>query len=79
MVKDFEYAQHDSFFVTLYSNTPQADTELSRFMIANDGSNKIPVFQFPQFKKQIKDAGYTIRKAKKSKQAINDILAELMA
>lgn len=79
MVKDFEYAQHDSLFVTLYSNTLQADAELSKFMIANDGSNKIPAFQFPQFKKQIKDAGYTISKAKKSTQSINDILAELMA
>lgn len=79
MTKDFEYAQHDNFFVTLYSNTSQADKQLSAFMAENGGSNKIPVIQFPHFKKAIKMAGYAIGKAKKPTQSIEEVLKELQA
>lgn len=72
-MEDLNYIT-DGFFITLVANTDEGAYIYSEIAKAFDGVAKFPVHMKPSIFKQIKDAGYTIKKARKPKQSINDIL-----
>lgn len=61
----------DGFYITLIPNNENGDYIWNEIAAKFDGVAKFPVHMKPSIFKQIKDAGYTIRKAQKSK-AISD-------
>lgn len=74
---DFEYMDC-GLFVSLFPGSPDGERELARFMKeANDGSNKILSFIFPDFQKKAIAAGYTFTKAKNENVSDAFLLGEL--
>ena len=73
---DLNYTS-DGYFITLYANNNQGAYIYDEIARAFDGIAKFPIHMKESIFKQIKDAGYTIRKERKSSQSIDDILAEV--
>lgn len=69
----------DGFYVTLIPNNKNGDYIWNEIAAKFDGVAKFPEHMKPSIFKQIKDAGYTIRKAPKSKSISDDeLLNELL-
>jgi hypothetical protein len=68
----------DGFYITLIPVTKEAEAVYNDVANAFDGVAKFPVYMKPSIFKQIKDAGYTIRKARKAKPICDDELLELL-
>ena len=67
----------NGFYITLIPNTQEAESVYNEIAKAFGGVAKFPVHMKDSIFYQIKQAGYSIRKAPKVKQSIDDILAEL--
>lgn len=75
MKTDIEFTT-DGMFTTLYPVT-QAGHEAWLHILEIVGSSKIPSIQFASVKTQLKEAGYTVRKARQVKMTDDQLLAEL--
>ena len=76
---DFNYTESD-FFTMLMPNNDEAVVVYNEIAGHFDGVARFPSYMKPDIFKQIKDAGYTIRKARKiSDKEMDNILAELEA
>ena len=73
---DLNYTS-DGFNITLYANNDAGSYIYNEIARAFGGVAKFPVHMKESIFYQIKSAGYSIRKASKPKQSIDDILAEL--
>ena len=76
MKTDLNYIT-DGFYITLIPNTKQGEYIYNTIAKSFDGVAKFPAHMKPSIFMQIKNAGYTIRKAKKTKpltaQDIDDL------
>lgn len=72
---------NDGFFITLIAKSKDGEYIYNEVAKNFEGVAKFPVHMKPSIFKQIKDAGYTIRKAPKVKWTAADekLLEELMA
>lgn len=68
----------DGFYITLIPKTKDGDYIWNEIAAKFDGVAKFPVHMKPSIFKQIKDAGYTIRKARKSRPISDDELLEAL-
>lgn len=68
----------DGFYITLIPNTKDGDYIWNEIAAKFDGVAKIPSHMKPSIFKQIKDAGYTIRKAPKAKPISDDELLKAL-
>lgn len=75
MTADIEYSNH-GLFTRFYSNTPAGET-VWREMAKQDGVAAVLSFEAKKVIAQIRAAGYSVAKAKKSTQSIDQILEEL--
>lgn len=66
----------DGIFYTIYANTKGGEHVWNTIYKAM-GCCKFTAQEWASIKKQIKDAGYSVRKQRASKQTLDDILAEL--
>jgi hypothetical protein len=74
---DLEY-QNDGMFVRFYPNTEAGETAW-REMAKIDGVAAVLSFEARRVIHELRKAGYTVSKAKKVTQSIEDILQELEA
>lgn len=72
---DIEYSNH-GLFTRFYPNTPAGES-VWREMAKNDGVAAVLSFEAKKVIAQIRAAGYSISKAKKPAQSIDQILTEL--
>ena len=78
MTTDLNYIT-DGFFITLLPNTKDGEKIYNQIANAFGGFAKFPVHMKDSIFWDIKNAGYTIRKARKVKTDINKIFGELDA
>ena len=76
MKTDLNYTT-DGFFIMLVPNTKDGEYIWNEVAKAFDGVAKFPVHMKAGIFKQIKDAGYSIRKKRKSNKNLDQILSEL--
>lgn len=62
----------DGFYITLIPNTENGVYLYNEIAKAFDGVAKFPVHMKASIFRQIKDAGYTIRKARTAKKEVSD-------
>lgn len=75
MKADIEYSNH-GLFTRFYPNTAAGES-VWREMAKEDGVAAVLSFEAKKTIAQIRAAGYSVAKAKKTTQSIDDILAEL--
>lgn len=68
----------DGFYVTLIPVSKESESVWNEVANAFDGAAKFPIYMKPSIFKQIKDAGYKIRKAPKAKAISDDELLEAL-
>lgn len=68
----------DGFFITLIPNSKESESVYNEVANAFDDVAKFPIHMKASIFKQIKDAGYTIRKARKAKSIDDNELLELL-
>ena len=72
------YFTTDAYFATLIPNTDEGEHVWRAVAAEFDGVAKFPLHMLPSIKSQIKEAGYTIRKAPRRTTVDDDaLLAEL--
>ena len=67
----------DGFYITLIANTKDGEYIYNEIASAFGGVAKFPQHMKPSIFKQIKDAGYSVRKARKPNVSMNDVLKGL--
>lgn len=72
---DIEYIS-DSLFVSFMPVSDEGK-EVWTQMLAQSGTTKFPFYQLPDIKRQLKNAGYTVRKGRLTKKSDSQLLAEL--
>ena len=77
MESDLYYIQ-DGYYITLVSNTPEGDYIYNEIASAFNGVAKFPVSMKESILHQIKQAGYSIRKARTSETKLTPELASSM-
>lgn len=75
-MKDLTYT-NDGMFTRFYPNTPAGESAWRIMAEKNGGTAAFLNVVVPSVLYQLKAAGYTVGKEKKSKESIDDILAEL--
>lgn len=74
---DFEYIQSGAW-VSFFPCNDFAHEQLSKFMIENEGSNKVLFLHAREFIKKLRALGYCVRKHKQSpKMSDNELLEAL--
>lgn len=69
----------DGIYITLFANTKDGEYIWNTIAAKFDGAAKFPQHMFASIKSQIKTAGYSIRKERKSNVYIDKLLADLEA
>lgn len=75
MLVDIEYANH-GLFTRFYPNTKAGEVAWNE-MAKEDGVAAVLTFEAKKVIAQLRAAGYTVAKAKKPTESIEDILAQL--
>jgi hypothetical protein len=78
MKTDLTY-KTEGLFTSFYPETPAGDQAIGELMAVN-GNNKILTIFAPQLLQALKEAGYSLRKAREAKQKMSDdqLLEELL-
>jgi len=76
MTTDLEYSKL-GLFTAFYANTPQGVEAWNELAKVTDGTGKVLTVQLKQCLAAMRRAGLTVRKAKKSKLSLDEILASL--
>ena len=64
-------------FTGFYPETKEGEQAWKELASVTDGTGKVLSVQAKEFIASLRKAGYTVSKAKKAEQSIDDILAEL--
>ena len=64
-------------FTAFYAETKEGEEAWRELASVTDGTGKVLTVQAKQFIASLRKAGYTIAKAKKAEQSLDDIFAEL--
>ena len=64
-------------FTAFYAETKEGESAQRELASVTDGTGKVLTIQAKQFIASLRKAGYTVAKAKKAEQNLDDIFAEL--
>lgn len=64
-------------FTAFYPETKEGENAWRELASVTDGTGKVLSVQAKQFIASLRNAGYTVSKAKKAEQSLDDIFAEL--
>ena len=73
---DITYKDY-GLFTAFYAETKEGEEVWRELASVTDGTGKVLTIQAKQFIASLRKAGYTVTKAKKAEQNLDDIFAEL--